>query len=82
MFRRFILWRREDESGVSGTGPVAVGVQFPDGAVAIEWLNEQNPRVDTARNGWALYPSVEGIADAEKVHGHGGRTIIVWIDAE
>ena len=80
--RRFDLVRDEDESGVSGTGVVAVGVEFPDGAVAMQWLNEENDRVQTRRNGWALYPSREGALDAEEVHGHGGRTTIRWVDDE
>jgi hypothetical protein len=45
--RRFQLIRYEDESGVSGTGVVAVGVEFPSGYVQMEWLNTQNDRVQT-----------------------------------
>lgn len=89
--RRFRLVREEDESGVSGTGVVAVGAQFPSGFIHIEWLNDANDNLDTSRNGIAQYPGAEtedadsvenAIRDVEKVHGHGGRTTIEWVDTE
>lgn len=80
LLRRFELVRSEDESGVSGTGTVAVGVEFPDGAVAMQWLNEENDRVQTTRNGWAIYPSRDGVEDTVEVHGHEGRTEVRWLD--
>jgi hypothetical protein len=67
--RRFHLHRHHDISGVSGTGTVAVGVQWPDGTASVRWLG---PR-----------PSIvfwDSMADAEAVHGHGGATEIVWDD--
>jgi len=76
-FHRFLLYRSEDESGVSGEGTVAVGVIFPDGGVAMQWLNGENENLDTSQNGWALYPGPDGVEDARKVHGHGGRTELV-----
>lgn len=76
--RHFHLVRHEDESGVSGTGVVAVGVEFPSGYVELEWLNEENERVDTNMNGHASYPG--GIEDAIAVHGHEGRTVVEWLD--
>lgn len=78
--RRFKLVRVEDESGVSGTGTVAVGVQFPDGAVAFEWLNEQNESIDATQNGLTLKQAPDGIEDTIEIHGHGGKTKIGWID--
>ena len=50
--RRFRLVREEDESGVSGTGVVAVGVEFPSGAVVFEWLNDRT----VYRNGGGSCP--------------------------
>lgn len=76
--RRFELVRYEDESVTSGTGVVAVGVEFPSGYVEMEWLNEQNPNLNTAANGHASYPG--GIEDVRRVHGHGGRTEVQWLD--
>lgn len=78
--RRFELVRHEDESGVSGTGTVAVGVEFPNGYVEIQWLNDRNPNVSTKVNGHTSYPG--GIKDVEEVHGHDGRTEVRWIDDE
>lgn len=76
--KRFKLVRSEDESGVSGTGVVAVGAMFPSGYCEIEWLNDENSNVQTSFNGHATYPG--GPDDVIEVHGHGGRTSIEWID--
>lgn len=67
--RRFNLVRNEDESGVSGTGTVAQGTEFDDGTCAMRWL--------TAKASTAVYDS---ILDLEEIHGHGGKTVIEWID--
>jgi hypothetical protein len=69
IFRRFILSRHEDECGVSGTGLVAEGIEFSSGRCVICWLSH------TASI--AIY---ESISDVEKVHGHGGKTVIEWLD--
>lgn len=67
--RLFHLVRNEDESGVSGTGTVAEGVQFTDGACALRWL--------TFITSTAFYNSVE---DLIAIHGHGGgRTLVEWL---
>jgi len=76
--RRFKLVRTEDESGVSGTGVVAVGAMFPSGYCELEWLNHENDGLDTEMNGHAAYPG--GPDDLVEVHGHGGRTTIEWVD--
>ena len=85
VFRRFELHRDTDVSGVSGTGVVADGVEFPDqltvrfddgqhltlpaGWVRLTWRGESSST--------ALWPSV---GDVEKVHGHNGATRVVWVD--
>jgi len=69
-FRKFILYRSEDECNVSGTGIVAEGIQFSSGRCVISWI--------TATPSVAVY---ENIADVEIVHGHGGKTVVKWIDA-
>jgi hypothetical protein len=69
--RRFRLIRHHDVSGVSGTGPVAEGVQFTDGAVALRWYGD--------------YPTTtvwDGIDSVVAIHGHGGATEIEWLDPE
>lgn len=68
--RRFYLERLEDVSGTSGVGKVAEGVQFTTGTVVITWLSPF-PSVT-----WFL--SLEAL---EHVHGHNGRTRIIFIDA-
>lgn len=65
--RLFWLNRVEDETGVSGTGKVAGGVVFPDGKVAMRWFTQ------TAST--ALYDSIQ---DVEEIHGHGGKTQVVY----
>lgn len=70
MTRRFALVRYEDMSGVSGIGIVAEGAAFVDGTVALQWRGSA-PAV-------SIWPSVEAMLE---IHGHGGRTVIHWIDS-
>jgi len=67
--KTFHLQRDVDVSGISGTGIVADGVVFPDGACVIRWRGERQSTV--------VWPSIE---DVEAIHGHGGATRIVWAD--
>ena len=67
--RRFALQRNDDESGVSGTGIVATGIQWADGTCCLRW--------HTATTSVAVYTSIE---DVEAIHGHGGKTVVVWLD--
>jgi hypothetical protein len=69
--RRFHFMRLEDASGVSGCGKVAEGVVFSNGKVALEWLSSHSST--------NLYNS---LADVEFIHGHEGRTKIVFDDPE
>lgn len=69
--RLFHLQRDEDVTGASGTGHVADGVLWPDGTVTVKWLGEYASEVS-----WP-----KGMAAVERIHGHDGRTRIVW-DAE
>jgi hypothetical protein len=67
----FHLQRDEDETGISGTGVVAEGVQFSDGEVVLRWqAGEWHSTVV-----WA-----QGMDAVEAIHGHGGKTRIVWHD--
>lgn len=66
--RLFVLVRLEDESGVSGTGRVAQGVVFDDGTCAMRWL--------TSKASTAIYHSIR---DLEDIHGHGGKTKVVYL---
>lgn len=66
--RLFHLYRQVDETGVSGTGVVAQGVEFDDGTIAMRWLSKHTST--------AVY---DGVDDVEVVHGHNGATQIVWL---
>lgn len=67
--RRFVLDRKVDPTGTSGTGIVAEGVRFSNGKVALHWLSHLG-----AVN---VYDSIDV---CETLHGHGGNTALVWID--
>lgn len=70
--RRFVVQRQRDETGISGIGLVAQGVQFSDGVVVMRWCTATGPQSTT------IFNSVD---DLRTVHGHNGATTIVWIDA-
>ncbi len=65
--RTFYIERLEDVSGVSGTGIVAYGCVFNDGTTVIRWEGDKASTVV-----W------ESLEVAEHVHGHGGKTRIVF----
>lgn len=65
--RTFWLKRIEDSTGVSGIGVVAEGVQFSNGKCAISWL--------TNLSSIAIYDNIETL---EKIHGHGGSTLVIY----
>ena len=69
--RRFRLVRQEDVSGVSGTGSVAEGVAFSSGKVALHWCG--------GISSVTVYDSIE---EVEAIHGHEGRTVVEWLDAD
>lgn len=69
--RRFHLQRHEDVSGQTGVGAVAEGVVFRCGKVVLCWVYPPHAV--------AVY---DRIADVELVHGHGGRTVVVFQDPE
>lgn len=71
--RSFILQRDVDVNGVSGTGVVAEGVEFNDGTVALRWLSEWPTSVVFHER---------GIDAVRAVHGHGGKTKILFLEAE
>lgn len=67
----FVLVRDEDESGVSGTGVVAQGVEFSDGTCVLHWMTDYRST--------AVYRNLE---ELEAIHGHGGKTRIVWLGVD
>jgi hypothetical protein len=69
--RAFVLERLVDETGISGTGVVAEGVRFSDGTVALRWTGAWPTSVVFHER---------GIDSVNAVHGHGGKTRIVWCE--
>lgn len=59
----FYLHRKEDESGISGTGRIAQGIVFDNGKVALTWLSE-HPTVTVYDN----------LGEVRAIHGHSGKT--------
>lgn len=68
--RSFLLYRRTDPSGISGTGVIAVGALFCDGTVALHWLGEYDST--------AIWPGPDGLAKVTAVHGHDGATVVLF----
>lgn len=68
MLRQFILIRKKDVTGTSGTGIVAEGVVFEDGQAVLKWLRKPYSL--------GIYPSLKNLLD---VHGHEGNTQIRFI---
>jgi hypothetical protein len=66
----FALYRDQDVTGISGTGTVATGVQFDDGTAVLRWRGATPSTV--------LWASLD---DAMKIHGHDGKTRLVWLAA-
>lgn len=67
--RRFNVYRTTDVSGVSGTGLIAEGCEMSNGRVLMQWLTP--------------YQSVsffDNIKSLETIHGHGGNTVVKWVD--
>ncbi len=64
----FQLHRKEDKSGISGTGLIANGVIYPNGKVSMCWTGELSSIV--------IYDNIDIV---EKIHGHNGCTEICYI---
>lgn len=63
----FYLMRTEDQSGVSGTGIVAIGVVLPSGKAVMEWCSK-----------YKTITVFESVRQIERIHGHGGRTTVIF----
>lgn len=69
--RRFHFERDADVSGVSGIGVVATGTLFADGQAVVRWIVADKPQSTV------VYSSLH---DAELIHGHDGKTRLVFDD--
>lgn len=65
--RLFLLCRKKDISGISGTGYVAEGIQYHDGQCVMSWFGKYHS-LD-------IQPSIEQLV---KIHGHRGNTVVEW----
>ncbi|GIG56902.1 hypothetical protein Lfu02_12740 [Longispora fulva] len=70
--RRFALRRWRDDTGVSGLGIVAYGVAWTDDKVVLRWLG--------TTTGVAQVCVFDSLDDLMRIHGHGGRSEVVWVD--
>lgn len=70
--RRFVLDRKADATGVSGTGIVAEGVQFSDGVVVLRWITGEH-------HSTVVHADVEAVV---AIHGHKGFTVVQWLDED
>lgn len=67
----FYLNRLEDETGNSGTGRVAEVIEFEDGSACLHWSASTNA---LGVSSTIVYSSIQ---DVIRVHGHGGKTVLV-----
>lgn len=67
--RTFRLVRKEDVSGISGTGVIAEGVEWTSGKVSICWLGT-----------FSSTAQFDNLHQLEHIHGHEGRTYVEWCD--
>ena len=70
--KTFELVRHVDTTGISGTGPVAEGVEFASGRVVVGW----NPHTTLAKVVTVVV--FDSIEDVIKLHGHDGKTEVIW----
>jgi hypothetical protein len=69
--RNFLLYRKEDETGISGKGVVAEGLEFSNKKCVICWCNRAGSI--------GVYDNID---EVKAIHGHAGKTIILWRDYE
>jgi hypothetical protein len=77
--RKFSLIRTEDYSGVSGTGHVAEGVMYDDGTCAVSWTVPAR-LCDGSKKVIKTTTFFECWQDVVLLHGHDGRTFLMWND--
>lgn len=68
-FKRFVLQRDRDDTGMSGTGIVAEGAVLSDGRAVVRWLG--------ANSSIVLW---DNLTELLNVHGHNGHTRLRWLD--
>ncbi len=69
--RNFLLWRIEDETEISDIGIVAEGIEFLNRQCVLRWT--------TQPGSVAIYENADHLL---AIHGHNGKTVIIWRDYE
>lgn len=79
--RTFKFIRLQDLTGTSGTGHVASGTVLDDGRTEVRWECLAKLADGTARkiNTVTVF---DCWTDAILLHGHGGRTVLIWDDTQ
>jgi len=67
--KQFYLDRKDDISGVSGTGIIGHGVILPSGRAVMEWT--------TKYRSIAIYDSIDEI---QMLHAHKGKTELIYVE--
>ena len=67
--RLFLLVRDEDETGVSGEGVVAKGIEFPGGLCLMQWIVPPAQSI-------VVHQTMEKL---ERIHGHNGKTRVEYL---
>jgi hypothetical protein len=67
--RRWFLFRKRDETGMSGTGIVAWGIQWPGGMVAYKWSTSPST-IQIAQSPY----------DVQQIHGHDYDSEVRFLD--
>ena len=70
--RVFLMVRDDDETGISGTGVVAEGIEYSDGKIALRWQTHQSSHHSTV-----IWDNLDSVL---AIHGHNGKTRLVFAD--
>ena len=70
--RTFEMHRKNDETGISGTGKVLEGVEFSNGKVAVSWTGSNRVKAQSV----GVYDSMEDFKEIHVNHHPDNRTEI------
>lgn len=69
--RLFALMRKEDETGISGTGIVCLAALFQSGKVVAQWRPKRE-----GKQGWSVYNDMREFRDLH-INVHGNKNVVV-----
>lgn len=78
--KTFKLIRLQDLTGTSGVGHVASGQVNASGQAVMRWTVDAN-LADGSKRRINTVTHYESWVDVILLHGHGGRTVLVWDDS-